>query len=225
MPLTETVPPVRDRSIEARRAARAAKAGRERLIVDCLNRGLSMAEIAARIASRKSAFAPSCRDFSPAAGRPRRRTSSRSRSAVSTTRFSWPTAPCREKTCGRSAWLSGSCASSTATTASSPPHAGTAAPRRRPRRQKVSRPSPQPRRSPRPRPRRRGPCAECARASLRGASIRSDRAPAIAPHKPENAQWAGPGWDGPGRVPRRSPCRSAAGRRYAREWAKAVASN
>ncbi len=49
MPLIETVPPARNRSIEARRAARAAKAGRERLIVECLNRGLSMAETAARI--------------------------------------------------------------------------------------------------------------------------------------------------------------------------------
>ncbi len=49
MPLIETVPPARNRLIETRRAARAAKAGREQLIVDCLNRGLSMAEIAARI--------------------------------------------------------------------------------------------------------------------------------------------------------------------------------
>jgi hypothetical protein len=48
---TETVPPppVRNQRIEARRAARDLKARRERLIVDCLNRGLSMAEIATRI--------------------------------------------------------------------------------------------------------------------------------------------------------------------------------
>src|SRR5271157_2406860 len=48
--LTETVPPapVRKRSIEARRAARVAKARRERRIVDLLNRGVSVAEIAAR---------------------------------------------------------------------------------------------------------------------------------------------------------------------------------
>ena len=46
----ETVPPaqVRDRSIEARRAARLARARRERRIVDLLNRGVSVAEIAAR---------------------------------------------------------------------------------------------------------------------------------------------------------------------------------
>jgi len=39
----------RDRSIAARRTARARKFERERLIVDCLNRGLPVAEIAARI--------------------------------------------------------------------------------------------------------------------------------------------------------------------------------
>ncbi len=39
----------RNRSIEARRAARQAKFERERLIVDFLNRGVSVAEIAARI--------------------------------------------------------------------------------------------------------------------------------------------------------------------------------
>src|SRR5271166_5365847 len=46
----ESVPlaPVRNRSIEARRAARVAKARRERRIVDLLNRGVSVAEIAAR---------------------------------------------------------------------------------------------------------------------------------------------------------------------------------
>ena len=46
----ETVSPaaVRNRSIEARRAARVAKAKRERRIVDLLNRGVSVAEIAAR---------------------------------------------------------------------------------------------------------------------------------------------------------------------------------
>jgi DNA-binding NarL/FixJ family response regulator len=42
----ETAPP-RDRSIETRRAARLAKAGRERRILDLLNRGVSVAEIAA----------------------------------------------------------------------------------------------------------------------------------------------------------------------------------
>ncbi len=40
--------PVRNRSIEARRAARLAKARRESRIVDLLNRGVSVAEIAAR---------------------------------------------------------------------------------------------------------------------------------------------------------------------------------
>ena len=39
----------RNRSIEARRAARQAKFERERLIVDSLNRGVPVAEIAARI--------------------------------------------------------------------------------------------------------------------------------------------------------------------------------
>ncbi len=39
----------RNRSIEARRAARRARYERERLIVDCLNRGVSIAEIAQRI--------------------------------------------------------------------------------------------------------------------------------------------------------------------------------
>ena len=39
----------RDRSIEARGAARRAKFERERLIVDYLNRGVSVAEIAQRI--------------------------------------------------------------------------------------------------------------------------------------------------------------------------------
>src|SRR5271165_7558104 len=38
----------RDRSIEARRAARVAKFKRERRIIDSLNRGVSVAEIAAR---------------------------------------------------------------------------------------------------------------------------------------------------------------------------------
>ena len=40
--------PLRDRSTEARRAARQAKARRERRIVDLLNRGVWVAEIAAR---------------------------------------------------------------------------------------------------------------------------------------------------------------------------------
>jgi DNA-binding CsgD family transcriptional regulator len=46
----ETVPPapVRNRSLEARRAARLAKARRERRIVRLLNGGVSVAEIAAR---------------------------------------------------------------------------------------------------------------------------------------------------------------------------------
>ena len=39
----------RNRSIEARRAARQARFERERLIVDFLNRGVPVAEIAARI--------------------------------------------------------------------------------------------------------------------------------------------------------------------------------
>ena len=48
--LTETAPPapVGNRSIEARRAARLAKARREGRIVELLNRGVSVAEIAAR---------------------------------------------------------------------------------------------------------------------------------------------------------------------------------
>ena len=46
---THPATPPRDRSIEARRAARRAKFERERLIVDALNRGLSVAEIAQRI--------------------------------------------------------------------------------------------------------------------------------------------------------------------------------
>src|SRR5208337_5370546 len=48
--LAETIPPapLRNRSIEARRAARLAKARRESRIFDLLNRGVSVAEIAAR---------------------------------------------------------------------------------------------------------------------------------------------------------------------------------
>lgn len=52
VPASAISPPAgktRSRSLEARRAARAAKAERERLIVDCLNRGVAVAEIAARI--------------------------------------------------------------------------------------------------------------------------------------------------------------------------------
>ncbi len=52
MSVTAMFPPAaksRNRSIEARRAARLAKAGRERLIVDFLNRGVSVAKIAERI--------------------------------------------------------------------------------------------------------------------------------------------------------------------------------
>jgi hypothetical protein len=47
---TETAPraPSRGRSIQARRAARLIKAGREQRIVSFLNRGVSIAEIAAR---------------------------------------------------------------------------------------------------------------------------------------------------------------------------------
>ena len=47
----ETTVAVRKRSIEARRAARLEKARRERGIVDLLNRGVSVAEIAARRAA------------------------------------------------------------------------------------------------------------------------------------------------------------------------------
>src|SRR5215472_9503666 len=43
---TSPAPARRDRSIEARREAREAKADRERQIMDLLNRGLSVAEIA-----------------------------------------------------------------------------------------------------------------------------------------------------------------------------------
>jgi hypothetical protein len=42
----ETAPPARDRSAEARRAARQAKASRERRIITSLNRGVSVAVIA-----------------------------------------------------------------------------------------------------------------------------------------------------------------------------------
>ena len=44
----ETAPPAvrRDRSVEARRAARQAKASRERRIIESLNRGVSVAVIA-----------------------------------------------------------------------------------------------------------------------------------------------------------------------------------
>jgi DNA-binding NarL/FixJ family response regulator len=44
----ETAPSARCRSVEARRAARQAKASREKRIVECLNRGVSVAEIAER---------------------------------------------------------------------------------------------------------------------------------------------------------------------------------
>ncbi len=46
--LTLSLAGARDRSIEARRAARVAKFKRERRIIDLLNRGVSVAEIAAR---------------------------------------------------------------------------------------------------------------------------------------------------------------------------------
>src|SRR5271156_5111410 len=44
----ETAPPARARSAEARRAARQAKASRERRIIESLNRGVSIVEIAER---------------------------------------------------------------------------------------------------------------------------------------------------------------------------------
>jgi DNA-binding CsgD family transcriptional regulator len=44
----ETAPPARHRSVEARRAARQAKARREKRIVESLNRRISVAEIAER---------------------------------------------------------------------------------------------------------------------------------------------------------------------------------
>jgi hypothetical protein len=44
----ETAPPARCRSAEARRAARQAKASREKRIVECLNRGVPIVEIAER---------------------------------------------------------------------------------------------------------------------------------------------------------------------------------
>ncbi|HME85298.1 MAG TPA: hypothetical protein VKG91_12320, partial [Roseiarcus sp.] len=48
VPASVETPPPRNRSIEARRAARLRKARRERGIVDLLNRGVAVAEIAAR---------------------------------------------------------------------------------------------------------------------------------------------------------------------------------
>ena len=65
----ETVPPVqvRNRSIEARRAARVAKAQRERRIVDFMNRGISVAEIAAREDVTEKLTRASFPRFSPAA--------------------------------------------------------------------------------------------------------------------------------------------------------------
>ena len=44
----ETAPTVRERLAEARRAARQAKASREKRIIECLNRGVSIVEIAER---------------------------------------------------------------------------------------------------------------------------------------------------------------------------------
>jgi transposase-like protein len=51
MSVSATVPSptTRDRSIEARRAARLKKFERERLVIDYLNRGVSVAEIAMRL--------------------------------------------------------------------------------------------------------------------------------------------------------------------------------
>ena len=65
----ETVPPapVRSRSIEARRAARLSKARRERRIVDLLNRGVSVAEIAAREKVTEKRMRALVSQFSPAA--------------------------------------------------------------------------------------------------------------------------------------------------------------
>jgi hypothetical protein len=75
-------------------AARLKKFKREQLVVDYLNRGVSIVEIAARIGVGEKRMR--------AIIRIRRRSSLRSRSAASTRRCSTPTAPCRRPTSRRS---------------------------------------------------------------------------------------------------------------------------
>ena len=57
------IAPTRDRSIEARRAARLAKFKRERRILDLLNRGVAVAEIAAREGVREKSMRAIVRDI------------------------------------------------------------------------------------------------------------------------------------------------------------------
>ena len=71
----------RNRSIDARRAARRATFERERLIVDSLNRGVSVAEIAARIGVTKKRMRALVHEILVRRMPRRRRTSSRCRSA------------------------------------------------------------------------------------------------------------------------------------------------
>ena len=95
--------PACNRSIEARRAARLKKARREARIVDLLNRGVAVAEIAARdeVTEKRMRALVSGSSRSPQCPS-RRPSSSRFRRAVSARRFSSPMAPCRGPTFGRS---------------------------------------------------------------------------------------------------------------------------
>jgi hypothetical protein len=77
------LPAARDRSIEARRGARLNKFKRERLIVDYLNRGVSVREIAVKLGVAENRMrARSSRRFSPPICLDRRQSSPRCRSAV-----------------------------------------------------------------------------------------------------------------------------------------------
>ena len=90
MPVTVPAVAVR-KSVEPRCAARAKKAERERLIIDYLNRGVSVSEIAARLGVTEKRMRALVREIlarrAPAA--PERNTPP-CRRAGSTRRSSWP---------------------------------------------------------------------------------------------------------------------------------------
>ena len=88
----------RNQSIEARRAARLERFKRERLIIDYLNRGVSVREIAVQLGVTEKRMRAIVRD-TLAAHMPRPPEEFVAleirRSAGSTRRFSWPTTQCR----------------------------------------------------------------------------------------------------------------------------------
>ena len=89
----------RNRSLEARRAARRARFERERLIVDSLNRGLSVVEIAQRLGVTEKRMRALVKEIlARRMAARRRRNTLRCRRAGSTRRCSWPMARCRPRT-------------------------------------------------------------------------------------------------------------------------------